>query len=69
MRATINVQSRDNTRFAWVTVTALYPAERNSDHGSSYMHYSMVLNLSNIGFPITIGQIKKKNGASKQFIH
>ncbi|KAL6418451.1 hypothetical protein ACFW04_012078 [Cataglyphis niger] len=55
-RAVINVQSNDNTYFAW-TVAALHPAARNVSRESSYLHYTIVLNLQDIEFPVN--QIKK----------
>ncbi|XP_070168825.1 uncharacterized protein [Polyergus mexicanus] len=58
-RAVINVQSKDNACFAWAVVAALYPAERNADRESSYPHYTTVLNLQDIEFPMTSSQIKK----------
>lgn len=58
-RAVVNVKSRDNACFAWAVIAALYPAERNSFHTSSYPHYSTVLNLHGIDFPMTLNQIKK----------
>ncbi|XP_029158644.1 uncharacterized protein LOC114930955 [Nylanderia fulva] len=58
-RAVVNVQSADNACFAWSVVAALYPAERNTGRESSYPHYTTVLNLQNIEFPVTINQIKK----------
>ncbi|XP_071635068.1 uncharacterized protein [Temnothorax longispinosus] len=57
--AVINVRSMDNACFAWAVTAALYPAERNSDRESSYPHYSTVLNLQNIEFPMTLSQIKQ----------
>jgi len=58
-RAVINVRSTDNACFAWSVVAALHPAERNSERESSYPHYSTVLNLKDIEFPMTLNQIKK----------
>ena len=40
-------------------VAALYPAERNADRESSYLHYTTVLNLADIEFPITFKDIPK----------
>ena len=37
-RAVINVRSMGNVCFAWSVITALYPAERNTDRESSYPH-------------------------------
>jgi len=58
-RAVINVQSMNNACFAWSVVAALYPAERNTERESSYPHYTTVLNLKDIEFPMTLTQIKK----------
>jgi len=58
-RAVVNVQSMDNACFAWSMVAALHPAERKPERESSYPHYSTVLNLKDIEFPMTLNQIKK----------
>ncbi|XP_070161381.1 LOW QUALITY PROTEIN: uncharacterized protein [Polyergus mexicanus] len=58
-RAVINVQSKDNACFAWAVVAALHPAEDHVYRESSYPHYTTVLNLQDIEFPITLSQIKK----------
>jgi len=58
-RAVVNVQTTDNACFAWSVVAALYPAERKSERESSYPHYSTVLNLKDIEFPMTLTQFKK----------
>jgi len=58
-KAVINVQSTDSACFAWSMVAALHPAERNSERKSSYPHYSTVLNLKDIEFPMTLNQVKK----------
>ncbi|XP_070155861.1 uncharacterized protein [Polyergus mexicanus] len=58
-RAVINVQSKDNACFVWAVVAALHPAERNAERESSYPHYTTVLNLQDIEFPMTLSQIKK----------
>ncbi|XP_072759760.1 uncharacterized protein [Anoplolepis gracilipes] len=58
-RAVVNVQSQDNACFAWAVVAALYPVERHTDRQSSYRHYTTVLNLQDIEFPVTLNQIKK----------
>ncbi|KAL6418194.1 hypothetical protein ACFW04_012283 [Cataglyphis niger] len=55
-RAVINVQSNDN---ACAVVAALYPAARNVSRESLYPHYTTVLNLQDIEFPVTVNQIKK----------
>ncbi|XP_076626789.1 uncharacterized protein LOC143344538 [Colletes latitarsis] len=58
-KAVINVCSTDNTCFAWSVVAALYPAESHVSLVSSYPHYTTVLNIQDIEFPMTLNQIKK----------
>ncbi|XP_070168182.1 uncharacterized protein [Polyergus mexicanus] len=58
-RAVINGQSNDNACFAWSVVAALHPAENHVYRESSYPHYTTVLNLQDIEFPVTVNQIKK----------
>ncbi|XP_011860956.1 PREDICTED: uncharacterized protein LOC105558064 [Vollenhovia emeryi] len=58
-KAVINVQSKDNACFAWSVVAALHPAEIHVNRKSSYPHYSDVLNLRDISFPMTLNQVKK----------
>ncbi|XP_018376372.1 PREDICTED: uncharacterized protein LOC108769729 [Trachymyrmex cornetzi] len=40
-------------------VAALHPAQKNVEQESSYPHYSSVLNLASIEFPMTLRQIRK----------
>ena len=40
-------------------VAALYPAEKYMERESSYPHYMIVLNLTDIEFPITFKNISK----------
>ncbi|KYN21790.1 hypothetical protein ALC57_05831, partial [Trachymyrmex cornetzi] len=58
-RAVINVQSTDNACFAWSVVAALHLAQKHVERESSYPHYSTVLNLAGIEFPMTLSQIRK----------
>ncbi|XP_076636189.1 uncharacterized protein LOC143349115 [Colletes latitarsis] len=58
-KAVINVCSTDNACFAWSVVAALYPAESRVSLASSYPHYTTVLNIQDIEFPMTLNQIKK----------
>ncbi|KYN02011.1 hypothetical protein ALC62_07189 [Cyphomyrmex costatus] len=58
-KAVINVRSMDNACFSWSVVAALHPAESHTYRTSSYPHYSLVLNLTGIEFPMTLSQIKK----------
>jgi len=57
--AVINVSTMDNACFAWSVIAALYPAEKHAERESSYPHYTTVLNLAGIEFPITIKDISK----------
>jgi len=58
-RAVVNVKSNDNACFAWAVVAALHPAAKNSERTNEYPHYSTVLNLCGIEFPMTLPQISK----------
>ncbi|XP_019700764.2 uncharacterized protein LOC109504640 [Harpegnathos saltator] len=58
-RTVINVQSMDNARFAWAVVAALCPADKHANRQSSYPHYTSILNMHDIEFPMRINQIKK----------
>lgn len=58
-RAVVNVRSKDNACFAWAVVAALYPAKKNSERISEYPHYSTVLNMCGIEFPVMLPQISK----------
>ncbi|XP_024875377.1 uncharacterized protein LOC112456847, partial [Temnothorax curvispinosus] len=49
----------DNACFAWSVTAALHPAQKNADLESSYPHYTSVLDLTDIEFPMTLDQIKK----------
>jgi len=48
----------DNACFVWSVVAVLYPAKKHTEQESSYPHYSTVLNLTGIQFPMTLSQIK-----------
>ncbi|XP_067216433.1 uncharacterized protein [Linepithema humile] len=58
-RAVVNVQSTDNACFAWAVVAALHPAKKHPERTIEYPHYSTVLNLCGIEFPLTLPQISK----------
>ncbi|CAD7084336.1 unnamed protein product [Hermetia illucens] len=68
-KACINVKNDDNACFAWAVVSALHSVHRleHPDRPASYPHYSHVLNLKDIRFPITVKQIprfEKQNNLS-----
>ncbi|KYN29308.1 hypothetical protein ALC57_01246, partial [Trachymyrmex cornetzi] len=58
-KAVVSVKSMDNACFAWSVVAALYPAKSHVDRKLSYLHYTTVLNLTNIEFPMTLKDISK----------
>lgn len=58
-QAVISVRSNDNACFAWAIISALYPVERNPNRCSAYPHYSTILNLDGIEFPMTLKQISR----------
>jgi len=53
------MQSTNNAYFAWSVVAALHPAKNNTNQVFSYTHYTSMLNLKDIEFPMTLTQIKK----------
>ncbi|CAG9840740.1 unnamed protein product [Diabrotica balteata] len=56
-RACINVRNNDQACFAWAIVSALYSVNINTNKTSSYPHYTNVLNLKGLTFPVTLNQI------------
>ncbi|KYN09254.1 hypothetical protein ALC57_18634 [Trachymyrmex cornetzi] len=58
-RAVISVRTTDNACFAWSVVAALHPAEEHVYRESSYPHYTAVLNLAGIEFPMILKDIQK----------
>ncbi|XP_067208761.1 uncharacterized protein [Linepithema humile] len=58
-RAVVNVQLTDNACFTWAVVAALHPAEKYPERVSQYPHYSIMLNLCGIEFPMTLPQNSK----------
>ncbi|XP_050513029.1 uncharacterized protein LOC126888699 [Diabrotica virgifera virgifera] len=65
--ACVNVKNDDEACFAWAVISALYPATKDPQRVSKYPHYSDVLKLKGIQFPMTIKQIpnfEKQNNIS-----
>ncbi|KYN41435.1 hypothetical protein ALC56_04149 [Trachymyrmex septentrionalis] len=58
-RAVIYVSTMDNACFAWSVVAARYTAEKHAEREPPYPHYTTVLNLAGIEFPITLKDIPK----------
>ncbi|XP_031346482.1 uncharacterized protein LOC116174878 [Photinus pyralis] len=66
-KACVNVKNEDHACFAWAVVSALYPADKHPQRISKYPHYSSVLKLKGIQFPMTMRQIsnfEKQNNIS-----
>ncbi|KAJ8910221.1 hypothetical protein NQ315_015913 [Exocentrus adspersus] len=66
-QACINVNNNDQACFAWALTSAMYPVEKNPQRISKYPHYSEVLKLKGVQFPITLKQIsnvEKQNNLS-----
>lgn len=57
--ACINIQNDDDACFYWAVVSALYPAEINSNRVSSYPHFMNVLNLNDVKVPMYFKDIHK----------
>lgn len=55
--ACINVKNNDDACFAWTVISALYPIEKDPQRVSKYPHYSKVLKLKGIQFPMTLKQV------------
>src|ERR1700712_2572007 len=55
--ACINVQNDDSFCFAWAVVSALFPVNKHPQRVSKYPHYTTVLKLKGIQFPMTLNQI------------
>ncbi|XP_070162998.1 uncharacterized protein [Polyergus mexicanus] len=58
-KAVVNVRSTDNACFAWAVVAALYPVEKHTERSSRYPHYSTVLNLEGVEFPMSLNRITR----------
>jgi len=56
-RAVINVYSTDNACFAWPMIAT--STKSHVDRKTSYLHYMIMLNLTDIEFPITFKEIPK----------
>lgn len=58
-KAVINVENQDPYCFAWAVTSALYPANGHTSDTSSYPHFSTVLNLTGMSFPVKLRDISK----------
>lgn len=57
-KACINIKNNDEYCFAWTVMSFLYPVTKNPNRVSSYPHFSSVLNLADMSFPVTFSDIK-----------
>ncbi|KAJ8979684.1 hypothetical protein NQ317_001085 [Molorchus minor] len=58
-RAVVNVRNRDQCCFAWAVTSALYVPAGQCTEISSYPHFSSVLNMTGINFPVKLRDISK----------
>ncbi|KAL6418932.1 hypothetical protein ACFW04_011683 [Cataglyphis niger] len=58
-KAVISVRSTDDACFAWAVVAALYLVEKHAERSSRYPHYTAVLNLKNVEFPMNLNGIAR----------
>lgn len=58
-KAVVNIENQDQYCFAWAVTSALYPANGRTSDVSSYPHYSRVLNLTGMNFPVKLRDISK----------
>lgn len=56
-KACVNIKNKDNACFAWSVTAGLIPAKQHVDRTSSYPHYTSILNLKNIEFPMELKHI------------
>ncbi|CAH1107447.1 unnamed protein product [Psylliodes chrysocephalus] len=56
-QACVNIRNMDRACFAWSIVSALYPSKNKNNRPSSYPHYTNVLNLKGLTFPVTLNQV------------
>lgn len=57
--AVVNVKNQDQCCFAWAIISALYPTQTRSHEVSSYPHYSSVLDVTGMNFPVKLCDISK----------
>ncbi|KAL6416354.1 hypothetical protein ACFW04_013541 [Cataglyphis niger] len=67
-KAVISVRSTDNACFAWAVVAALYPVEKHAERSSRYPHYTAVLNLKNLEFPMNLNGILRDSSVSTIYL-
>nr|WP_253308694.1 hypothetical protein [Rickettsia endosymbiont of Ceutorhynchus assimilis] len=66
-KACVNVPNSEQVCFAWAVVSALFPAEKDSQRLSKYPDFREVLKLKGVQFPMSINQIpnfEKQNSLS-----
>lgn len=58
-KAVVNVHNQDECCFAWAVTSALFPVRCRPNELSSYPHYSTVINVSGMNFPVKLCDISK----------
>ncbi|XP_048479424.1 uncharacterized protein LOC119694216 [Plutella xylostella] len=52
-KSCLNIKNNDDYCFLWSIVAALYPAKRNVCRKTSYPHFTKVLNINDLSFPLS----------------
>ncbi|KAJ8967216.1 hypothetical protein NQ317_001325 [Molorchus minor] len=58
-KAVVNIRNSDNCCFAWAVTSALYLPHGRINQPTSYPHFSTVLNMTGIDFPVKLKDISK----------
>lgn len=58
-KAVVNIRNEDQNCFAWAVTSAIYPPIGPVQEVSSYPHFSTVLNVTGMDFPIKLKDISK----------
>ena len=58
-KAIVNVRNNDNKCLEWALLSSLYPAHDNPHRVSKYKDHENELNLTGVGFPVTLKDIPK----------
>ena len=56
-RAIVNVKNNDNECFKWAVLSALFPADRDTERTSKYVAHELEVDWSGIEFPMEVGKI------------
>lgn len=65
-KACINIRNKDSYCFLWCVVAALCPVKKNCDRVSSYPHFSEILDITGMSFPVTFTDISTFENNNKR---